>query len=142
MKKNNYPYLECSIIEVKHESETSIGPTPKSGMGIKAKKPVGMKIVGPPTFKVFYANNGSVPSFTAYLYTFYKKQDPVSLSWEHEEYKKEIIAIQPGGQGFFEYDAPKFGHFKPPRIPSTPPIQAARSIIRAIAGCCRRDPKE
>jgi hypothetical protein len=147
MKKNNYPYLECKIKVVKHESQASVGatPTPSGGAAprplgsIRPGTPVGVKWVGPPSLKILYYNNGDVPSFTAYLCTYYKKQDPVTLAWEHQVYKKEIISVQPGSQGFFEYDAPRFAPYKLPGIPSfrastmpiptSPPTPPAKYVI-------------
>jgi len=135
LKKTNYPFLECSIVVVKHESPAPASPAYKPAGGLKPVKPTGKKIVGPPTFKIIYANNGDLPSFTAYLCTYCYKQDPDTAAWEYDPYRKEIISIQPGAEGFFEYPAPKFakftgGHPIPAPKPPIPTPTPAKVVIK------------
>lgn len=119
MKKEIWPYLRVSLQVVQHQSQAE-GGSP---------------LVGPPTLTVAYANDGNLPSYSAYLITYWWKLDPATSAWDYCIHRKEILTLQPGASSSLEYPLPTFASLPkhpaakhgrvtfPAPTPSPPPVK-------------------
>jgi hypothetical protein len=116
--KKSWPFLRVSLQVVEHTS-AAVG---------------GTVLAAPPTLAVSYANDGSTPSYTAYLITYWWKLGAAGTTGEHQEHRRELLTLQPGTSGSFDYPLPTFAPLHKPqtKLSKKTPLPTASALSAPV----------